>query len=150
MAQLACPESRATRHPCPMTYTILNPLCLRSFQILRRCEITNFFFAMQRNPRIRFPNILACRWEQHRTFAISCLKSGGQLMDAAAKFRKYAADCNRMAKVSDDPETQGLWERMAERWLLCAKLAKEEEQSVAQTRAQRASRHGPSHRSWLG
>jgi len=71
-------------------------------------------------------------------------------MDAAAKFRKYAADCNRMAKVSDDPETQGLWERMAERWLLCAKLAKEEEQSVAQTRGQRASRHGPSHRSWLG
>jgi len=54
-------------------------------------------------------------------------------MDAAAKFRKYAADCNRMAKVSDDPETQGLWER--------AKLAKEEEQSVAQTRPQRASRH---------
>jgi hypothetical protein len=71
-------------------------------------------------------------------------------MDAAAKFRKYATDCNKMAKVSDDPETQGLWRRMAERWLLCAKLAKEEEQSVARTRAQRASRHRPSHHSWLG
>jgi hypothetical protein len=69
-------------------------------------------------------------------------------MDAAAEFRKHAIDCNRMAKVSKDPEAEGFWRRMAERWLLCAKLAEEDEQSVARTRAQRVSRHRPSQHSW--
>jgi PerC transcriptional activator len=52
-------------------------------------------------------------------------------MDTATEFRKHAVDCNRMAKVSKDPETKGVWRRMAERWLLCAKLAEEDEQSLA-------------------
>jgi hypothetical protein len=43
------------------------------------------------------------------------------------------------AKLSEDPETKGVWQRMAERWLLCAKLAEEDEQSVARVRAQRAA-----------
>jgi len=68
-------------------------------------------------------------------------------MDTASQFRKHAVDCNKMAKVSDDPETKGTWQRMAERWLLCAKLAEEDEQSVVRTRAQRASRHRPSQHS---
>jgi hypothetical protein len=69
-------------------------------------------------------------------------------MDTAAEFRKHAVDCNRMAKGSTDPETKGVWRRMAERWLLCAKLAEEDEQSLARTRAQRVNRHRPSHHSW--
>jgi hypothetical protein len=58
-------------------------------------------------------------------------------MDTAAEFRKYAANCNKTAKVLKDPETKALWRRMEERWLLCAKLAEEDEQSVARLRAQR-------------
>jgi hypothetical protein len=69
-------------------------------------------------------------------------------MDTAAEFRKHAVDCNRMAKVSKDPETRGVWRRMAERWLLCAKLAEEDEQSLARTRAQRVRLHRPSQHSW--
>jgi hypothetical protein len=58
-------------------------------------------------------------------------------MDTAAEFRKYAANCNKTAKALKDPETKALWRRMEERWLLCAKLAEEDEQSVARLRAQR-------------
>jgi hypothetical protein len=60
-------------------------------------------------------------------------------MDTAAEFRKYAANCNKTAKALKDPETKALWRRMEERWLLCAKLAEEDEQSVARLRAQRVT-----------
>ena len=51
-------------------------------------------------------------------------------MDAPAHFRKYADDCETMAKVSTDPETRAVWKGMAERWLLCAKLAEDEDLSL--------------------
>ena len=60
-------------------------------------------------------------------------------MDTAAEFRKYATKCNKTAKMSKDPETKALWRRMEERWLLCAKLADEDEQSIARLRANRVS-----------
>jgi hypothetical protein len=37
-------------------------------------------------------------------------------MDTTAEFRKHAINCNRMAKVSNDPETKGICRRMAQRW----------------------------------
>jgi hypothetical protein len=69
-------------------------------------------------------------------------------MDTAAEFRKHAVDCNTMAKVSNDPESKGTWQRMAERWLLCAKLAEADEQSLVRLRKQRVRRHRPSHHAW--
>jgi hypothetical protein len=60
-------------------------------------------------------------------------------MNTAAEFRKYAAECNSTAKVSKDPETKATWRRMEERWLLCAKLAEEHEQSVARLREHRVT-----------
>ncbi len=48
-------------------------------------------------------------------------------MDTPAEFRKHAADCEKMAKASKDPEPKAAWKRMAERWLLCAKLAEDED-----------------------
>jgi hypothetical protein len=60
-------------------------------------------------------------------------------MDTAAEFRKYAANCNKTARALKDPETKALWRRMEERWFLCAKLAEEDEQSVARLRAQRVT-----------
>jgi hypothetical protein len=36
-------------------------------------------------------------------------------MDTAAEFRKYAANCNKTAKVSKDPEAKATWRRMEER-----------------------------------
>jgi hypothetical protein len=68
-------------------------------------------------------------------------------MDTAAEFRKHAVNCYRMAKVSKDPETKGIWRRMAQRWLLCAKLA-EDEPSATRLREQGVNRRRPSHQSW--
>jgi hypothetical protein len=67
------------------------------------------------------------------------LRSGERLMDTAAEFRKYAANCKKMSNVSTDPETKALWRRMEERWLLCAKLAEDDEQSAARIHAQRVT-----------
>ena len=52
-------------------------------------------------------------------------------METAVEFRKYAANCGKMAKLSKDPGTKALWRRTEERWHLCAKLAEEDEQSAA-------------------
>ena len=60
-------------------------------------------------------------------------------MDTSAEFRKYAANCKNMSKVSEDPEVKALWHRMEERWLLCAKLAEEDEQSTARLHARRTA-----------
>jgi hypothetical protein len=74
-------------------------------------------------------------------------------MDTPAEFRKHAADCQKMAKVSSDSETKAAWKGMAERWILCAKLA--EDQDLFQRRrveerslkaASNASQLGGSHR----
>jgi hypothetical protein len=43
---------------------------------------------------------------------------------------------SELPKVSKDTETKAVWRRMGERWLLCAKLAEEEEQSATRLRTQ--------------
>jgi hypothetical protein len=60
-------------------------------------------------------------------------------MDTPAEFRKYAANCKKMSKVSGDLEVKAFWHRMEERWLLCAKLAEEDEHSTAQLHARRTA-----------
>jgi hypothetical protein len=60
-------------------------------------------------------------------------------MDTPAEFRKYAANCKKMSKASGDPEVKALWRRMEERWLLCAKLAEEDEQSAARLHVRRTT-----------
>ena len=37
-------------------------------------------------------------------------------MNPPDEFRKHAADCMQMAKLSRDPESKVTWNRMAERW----------------------------------
>jgi hypothetical protein len=72
-------------------------------------------------------------------------------MDTPAEFRKHAADCETIAKVSQDRETQAVWKRMAERWLLCAKLA--EDQDMVQLSRKGENRSKPHRRPphhWAG
>jgi hypothetical protein len=59
-------------------------------------------------------------------------------MDTPVEFRKHAADCKKMAKVSKGRETKAVWKRMAERWVLCAKLA-EDQDSFQRRRAEERS-----------
>ena len=66
-------------------------------------------------------------------------------MDTPAEFRKHAADCKMMAKVSSDPETKAAWKRMAERWLVCAKWA--EDRDLLQRRHAEENHSKPHRRS---
>jgi hypothetical protein len=38
-------------------------------------------------------------------------------------FLNRAAECERMAEFTGDPGSKATWERMAERWYRCAKVA---------------------------
>jgi hypothetical protein len=68
-------------------------------------------------------------------------------MNPPEEFRKHAEECRWMAKSSRDEGDKATWNRMAERWLLCAKLA-ENQLSVAHLEAKENSkRHRrPAHR----
>jgi hypothetical protein len=67
-------------------------------------------------------------------------------MDTPAEFRKYAADCETMAKVSRDPETQAVWKRMAERRLLCAGLAEHQDLYQRRRKEEKSSKLQPRRR----
>jgi hypothetical protein len=42
-------------------------------------------------------------------------------MNLSDEFRKFAAECERMAKLTHDRENKNAWRRMSERWLQNAK-----------------------------
>jgi hypothetical protein len=62
-------------------------------------------------------------------------------MNPSEEFLKHAADCERMAKFTRDPASKVTWSRMAERWLRCAEVFKN--QSAAARPAQRHRRAAP-------
>ena len=47
-------------------------------------------------------------------------------MDLAQEFRRHAEECRRMARTTPGLEDRAGWNRMAERWLLCAQKAESE------------------------
>jgi hypothetical protein len=54
-------------------------------------------------------------------------------MNPSEEFLKHAADCQKMAKFTRDPESRATWNRMAQRWIECAERFKIETQAVART-----------------
>ena len=60
-------------------------------------------------------------------------------MNPSEEFLRYAADCERMAKFTRDPESKATWIRMAARWLDCAERF--ERQSSATQRKGHPRRH---------
>jgi hypothetical protein len=56
------------------------------------------------------------------------------------EFLKYAADCKQMAKFTRDPVSKATWSRMAERWLLCAELAKSQSSTARYSAPAKQSR----------
>jgi hypothetical protein len=59
-------------------------------------------------------------------------------MNTAVEFRKHAADCETTARLTKDPESKAVWKGMAERWLLCAKLAEDEDVALRRRREEKA------------
>jgi hypothetical protein len=43
-------------------------------------------------------------------------------MNTSDRFLRFAAECEVMAKFSRTPENKAVWNRLAERWIRCAKL----------------------------
>jgi hypothetical protein len=55
----------------------------------------------------------------------------------AQEFRAHAEECRRMAESTRSKEDWRVWNEMAERWLLCARLADEEYTALERAREQR-------------
>ena len=69
-------------------------------------------------------------------------------MNPPEEFRKHAEDCRRMTKSSRNHDDMAAWNRMAERWILCAELA-EHQLSMAHLQARENSkRHRRPAHSW--
>jgi hypothetical protein len=43
-------------------------------------------------------------------------------MNASEQFRKFAVECEVMAKSAQSPESKATWGRLAARWVRCAEL----------------------------
>ena len=65
----------------------------------------------------------------------------GPAMNPPEEFRKQADECRRMARLTRDHSDRAMWKRMADRWLVCARLA-EDDLAVAHSRAGERKRFG--------
>ncbi len=57
-------------------------------------------------------------------------------MNPSEEFLRHAAECRQMAKFTRDPASKATWSRMAERWLHCAEVFRQQRSA-----AQPARRH---------
>ena len=64
-------------------------------------------------------------------------------MNPSEEFLRHAADCEKMAKFTRDPESKATWTRMAERWLDCAKRFKLQISATQRKPAQAPSAEPP-------
>ena len=69
-------------------------------------------------------------------------------MNPPEEFRKQADECRRMARVTRDQSDRAMWKRMADRWLVCARLA-EDEIAVVRSRTGDRRRHGTGVPAWI-
>ena len=71
-----------------------------------------------------------------------------KFLDPSEKFMRFAAECELMAKFTRSPENKTVWNRMAERWVRCARLYDKNgsaAQAASAARRQRAGAHTASH-----
>jgi hypothetical protein len=62
-------------------------------------------------------------------------------MDPAQEFRKHAEECRRMARMTRVLEDRAAWNRMAERWLLCAQQVENEAARILDRQRKAATRN---------
>jgi hypothetical protein len=56
--------------------------------------------------------------------------NGGGTMNPSDEFLKHAAECQKMAKFTRDPESKATWSRMAARWIDCAERFKSQREAA--------------------
>jgi hypothetical protein len=70
------------------------------------------------------------------------------MLNPSEEFRKYAADCNRMAKLSRDKQDRTAWNQLAERWIVCAVQAESRYPPAHLQARESAKRHRRAAHSW--
>ena len=60
---------------------------------------------------------------------------------AADRFLKFATECRVMANLSPQRENRRVWNRLAERWLRCAKLLEQLDDDVSASQLRRRQNH---------
>ncbi|HLH93659.1 MAG TPA: hypothetical protein VKW08_00935 [Xanthobacteraceae bacterium] len=71
-----------------------------------------------------------------------------KFLDPSERFLRFAAECEVMAKFTRSPENKTVWNRMAERWVRCARLyerADSAAQSASAARRHRTAGHTSAH-----
>lgn len=58
-------------------------------------------------------------------------------MDIVQKFQDHAAECRLLARFTRDPESERVWNRMADRWLTLAANEKARNRRLLVARARR-------------
>jgi len=66
-------------------------------------------------------------------------------MNLSEEFRKFAAECERMAKLTHDRENKNAWRRMSERWLQNAKSFEKRYSTLEALHRHRKRAHAWSH-----
>jgi hypothetical protein len=51
-------------------------------------------------------------------------------MNPSDEFLKHAAECQKMAKFTRDPESKATWSRLAARWIDCAERFKSQSEGA--------------------
>ena len=62
-------------------------------------------------------------------------------MNPSDEFLKHAAECQRMAKFTRDPESKATWAAMASRWIDCAERFKRQTHAAAHRPLSKRRRH---------
>jgi hypothetical protein len=66
-------------------------------------------------------------------------------MNLSEEFRKFAAECERMAKSTHNRENKNAWRRMSERWLQNAKSFEKRHAALGAHNRYRNRAHALSH-----
>jgi hypothetical protein len=61
-------------------------------------------------------------------------------MDASDRFLRFAAECELMAKGSQDAKNKTVWRSIAERWTRCAELVERQNSSAQDARSMKRRR----------
>ena len=70
-------------------------------------------------------------------------------MTASEQFLKFAAECEFMAKLSQERESNPVWHRLAERWVRCAQMAEQQRLAAQEAHRRKRDREAKRHHSEL-
>jgi hypothetical protein len=80
-------------------------------------------------------------WNDFGLAQLSDIRQTECLMHTADRFLKFATECQVMAQRAPQRENQQTWNRLAERWLRCAKLIERLDTELRSSELRRRKKH---------